>query len=242
MNRMIWMLLITSLVLSPAAAQRAEPDRLPPLLTVSGSGEVRVAPDEATVRLGVSRQAPTAQAAQEDVSTTAQAILTAVGRLGIKPEQIQTSQLTLFPVYAQQRPGGGDEPRVVAYRAANTVAVRLDRFNQTGPVIDAGLKAGANQLEGVQFQLRNDRAAREKALTDAVKEAQAKARTIADALGVKLSAVFDVQESGVGIQPIPVFRGAEAMFARGDAAATPVSAGQVTVTAGVTVRYRILEK
>src|SRR5215203_3583229 len=42
-----------------------------PMLTVSGSGEARVAPDEATVRLGVVAQAPTARAAQDQVNRAA---------------------------------------------------------------------------------------------------------------------------------------------------------------------------
>lgn len=238
MKRFTLMLALTAALALPAAAQRAEGDKLPPLLTVTGTSEARATPDEATVRLGVTRQASSAQAAQEEVNTTAQAILTAVTRLGIKAEQIRTSQLTLFPVYAQQKPGSNEEPRIVAYRASNVVSIRLEKLTLAGPVIDAGLKAGANQLEGIQFQLRNDRPAREEALREAVAEARSKAKVIADALGVKLVAVYDVQESGVGVQPLPIFRGEAAMFAR-DAAATPVSPGQITVTATVTVRYRI---
>ncbi len=38
-----------------------------------------------------------------------------------------------------------DAPRIVAYDASNTVSVRLQNLSLVGPVIDAGLKAGANQ-------------------------------------------------------------------------------------------------
>ncbi len=66
-----------------------------PVLSVQGAGEARVEPDEATVRLGVMAQANTAREAQEQVSRTANAILEAVRRLGVQPQQVQTSELFL---------------------------------------------------------------------------------------------------------------------------------------------------
>lgn len=236
-------LVIGALTLPASAQQADDVSRRPiPAITVNGNGDVRVAPDEATVRLGVTRQAQTAKAAQEQVNETAQAILAAVTKLGIKREQIQTSRLNLFPVYAPQAPQKPEEPRIVAYRASNIVSVRLSQLDQVGPVIDAGLKAGSNQLEGVFFTLRDDQAAREQALEKAVLEAKRKANTIAQALGVRLSGILQVDEGGVSIQP-PMYmeRAAMAMARGGGDAATPVSPGEVTVNASVTIRYRIDE-
>src|SRR3954451_1122455 len=87
----------------PCLGQAVRPEGPPPVpvLTVSGDGEARVAPDEATVRPGVTAQAPTARAAQEQVNQAANAILAAVRKLGVAAEQIQTSDLSLNPVYAQ---------------------------------------------------------------------------------------------------------------------------------------------
>lgn len=241
MIRFVAPLLALALV-APALAQRERPDRDgPPILTVNGTGDVRVAPDEATVRLGVTRQASTAQAAQEQVNRTANAIIEAILQAGAKREDTQTGRVTLFPIYAPQRPGSDDEPRVVAYRASNVVIVRLNQLNLIGPVIDAGLKAGANQLEGVSFGLRNDESAREEALRKAVAEARRKATVMAQALEVRLLGVQEVQEGGVGIFEPPVVR--EMAFARGGAAdSTPVLPGQVTVNASVTIRYRITDR
>jgi uncharacterized protein YggE len=186
----------------------------------------------------VTQQASTARAAQNQVNTIAQKILAEVEKLGVKREEIQTSQLSLFPIYAQQKPGEEEPPRVVAYRAANTVSVRLSDLKLVGPVVDAGLAAGSNQVEGVSFGLRNDQAARLQALKEASHEAKRKAEAIAEALGVKLGALHEVVESGNSVQPMF----ATAMFARGggrEDAAAPVSPGQVTVNASVTVRYVI---
>lgn len=210
-----------------------------PVLTVAGTGEARVAPDEATVRLGVFAQEPTARAAQEQVNRTAGAILEAIRRLGVPAEQIQTQELNLSPVYAQGRPEGEpQEPRIVAYQASNVVAVRLEKLEQVGPVIDAGLAAGANRLDGVAFGLRDDAAAQAQALTRAVEAATAKARTLARALRVRLVRVVEVAEGGIAVQPPPFLKGRfEADVAA--MSTTPVSTGQVGVNASVTIRWEI---
>ena len=90
-------LILTAFLALPAQGQ-SDTEREPSTLTVSGRGEVRVAPDEATVRLGGSRQRVTAQEAQEDVNQVAQEILATVIQLGVEAEQIQTSELRLSPL------------------------------------------------------------------------------------------------------------------------------------------------
>src|SRR4030095_10810697 len=98
-----------------------------PMLSVSGTGEARVAPDEATVRLGGVTQGPTARAAPEEANRTARAVLEAVRKLGIKAEDIQTSGLSLSPLYSQGRPGVEEQaPRITGYQANNTVTIRVE--------------------------------------------------------------------------------------------------------------------
>src|SRR6266481_3047573 len=143
-------------VLSMLVQQPAPAVPPPPSLVVTGNARILATPDEATVRLGIVRQAPTAQAAQEQASAAAQEILSAVQKAGAPANQIQTARLVLSPVYAPRNPDSRDAPRIVAYSATNTVSVRLTNLSLIGPVIDAGLKAGANQIEGVGFGLRND--------------------------------------------------------------------------------------
>ncbi len=212
------------------------------VLTVSGSGEARVAPDLATVRLGVIAQAPTARAAQDQVNRTAGAVLDAIRKLGLKDQDVQTSGLSLSPLYSQGRPGTAEEnqaPKITGYQANNSVTVRIEDLAKVGPVIDAGLGAGANTLDGVDFGLRNDEAARAQALADAAVKARSKAQTLAGALGVKLGQILEIAEGGISVSPPPYPRFSRAMAELSVAADTPVSAGQVGVQASVTVRYRI---
>jgi len=220
---------------SPAGTAR-EPV---PSIVVGGSGEMRVAPDLAVVRLGVVSQQPTARDAQQDASRIAQAILAAVTALEVPRNAVQTSQLILTPVYEQPAPRQQvpTEPRIIAYRASNVVSVRLEDLARIGRVIDATIDAGANQVDGVDFQLQDDREAREEALRKAVKEARSKAATMAEALDVTLGPVLDAREGGVSVEPPQLATRTFAMEAR--AAQTPVSPGEITVSASVTLRYRI---
>jgi uncharacterized protein YggE len=229
-----------SLALLFIVFQRPEAPQ-PPVLVVNGTAQTLVAPDEATVRLGIVRQAPTAQSAQEQANVVAKEILNAIVKLGVMADQIQTARLILSPVYAPRNPESRDAPRIVAYNATNTVSVRLSNLSLVGAVIDAGLKAGANQVEGVQFGLRNDLPAREAALKQAVQEARSKAQVMADALRVNLEEVLEASEGGVSIVPFAETGIAQRVALAADTS-TPVSPGQIQVQANVTIRFRISRK
>ena len=106
-----------------------------------------------------------------------------------------------------------------------------------GEVIDAALEAGANQLEGVSFELQDDLASRQAALRNAVAEARAKAEAMADALGVRLVSILSVNEGPVAIERPMMEMARAASLQQG--APTPVSPGEVSVAASVTIRYQI---
>jgi len=216
-----------------------------PLITTTGTADVEAVPDQAIVRIGIVRQGGTAREAQEDASKIAQAILKAIAALGVPAPRIQTSRLTITPVYAQQRPGNGgiiEAPRISAYNASNTLTVTLDNLALIGPVVDAGLDNSANQLEGVQFRLKNDGPVREQALKLAVAEAKGKAVAMAEALGVTLGPVQEVSESGTSV--IPFEERGEATFAMAARVAnpTPVSVGQLQVRGSVVLKFSIVSK
>lgn len=220
--------------------QRPEAPPPPSVLVVAGSADILTAPDEAVVRVGVTRQSANAQAAQEQTNAAAQEVIRAIRSVGAPASQIQTARLVLSPVYAPRSPESREAPRIVGYNASNTVSVRLADLSQVGPVIDAALKAGANELQGVQFTLRNDLPSREEALKQAVNEAQGKARVMADALGVRLVEVLEAAEDGISVAPFAESAAAPRFAAA--AAQTPVSPGQIEVRANVTLRYRIAPK
>ena len=213
-----------------------------PSITVTGNATVEATPDQAIVRLGISQPGTTAKDAQDSANRIVQAILKSIGALGVPAARIQTSRLTISPQYSQQRPGGNEAPRITGYTANNSVAVTLDNLTLIGPVVDAGLDSGANQLNGVQFKLKDDATAREQALKLAVEEARGKASAIAQALSATLGPLQEVTESGSSVTPLEE-RG-EAVFAMAARASTPtpVAPGQIQVSAGVVLKYGITSR
>jgi hypothetical protein len=229
--------LTAPLAAQPVQEQETTAERVVPVLSVQGSGSSRVDPDEATVRLGVQAQAPTAQAVMQQVNQTANAILAAVRKLGVPEKDIQTSELNLSPVYAQLPQDRGGEPRIAGYQASNVVSIRLTKLDQVGPAVDAGLGAGANRLDGVLFGLQNDQAARADALAQAAAAARTKAAALARALNVRLAEIVEVVEGGVTV--FTPMRSSRTLAMESMSADTPVSSGQVGVDASLTLRYRI---
>lgn len=211
-----------------------------PTIAVNGEGTVHVDPDRARVRLGVEREAPLARDAQAETNRIANEIMAAMEDLGVAGEDIQTSRLSLYPVYGDpspDRPRG--EPEVTGYRAANTVSITLDDLGRIGAVVDAAIAAGANRVEGVEFELSDATDARGRALAAAVDDARAKAEAIADALGVALGRIVETAEQGVSAPPVPFMARTEAAMVQD--VSTPVAAGRVRVTASLTIRYAIDE-
>ena len=165
-----------ALVAAAAVPLLAQPATEAPVLRVRGAAEVRIVPDLAVVRLGVANEAQTAQEAQQAVNEASDAILDAVRRAGIDEQNVQTVRLVLSPIYSSRRQGDTQEPRIVGYRASNTVSVRAEDLSLVAPVIDAALDAGANQLEGVSFGLQDDQGVKQQALGRAIEEARERRR------------------------------------------------------------------
>ncbi len=226
--------LFLSLLLSTASAH----DTPPPTLTATGDAEVSVAPDRARVVLGATVQAADASDAQRRIAEIMTRALEALRGAGARDEDLKTAGVTLHPVHAPagRRPNGEtEEPRIVAYRASNTVEVVLTDLARVGTTIDAGVGAGANRVQGVTFELTDESGPKADALAAAVRNAREKAERMAAAAGVRLVALQSVTESGGR------FVGPVAATARMSAfdVGTPVEPGRITVTGAVSLTYRI---
>jgi uncharacterized protein YggE len=229
-------LLICSCITFAQEQQRELPAT--PIIVVTGSGETDVQPDQAVLSLGAVAQDKDAASAQKKVSEVIQKSLDALMSLGIKPEKIHTQRITLRPIYHQSAPNGTlSRRKIVGYEASNTLQITLDDLTQIGPAIDTGVAAGADNIEGVDFQLIDDTAATQDALKRATIQARAKAQSIADALGEHLGPAAEVVEGGV--QRVMPMMAMASMAVESEAVSTPVQPGQIKISAQVTVTYRI---
>ena len=200
-------------------------------ITVTGSAEISVQPDIAFVTLGVSTQDVNAAAAAQSNAGKTSAVIAAVMKLGIAKADIETVGYSVSPIIDYQR----NPPVTTGYSVTNQVRVRATDLTKTGAIIDTALAAGANNVQGVSFTLADDSQPRQKALAEAVRKAEAKARTIAETLHVALGKVVSASESS-GFTPRPV----EYSMAKSEAATTPIIPGEVQVSANVTLVFAIL--
>lgn len=228
------------LLLAATAMAQSGPAAGPgvPAIAVSGTAEVAATPDRATLSLGAVVESKQAQDAQKQIAQTMQRVIKDIKAQGVPNEKIRTAGFSLNPVYSHPAPRSGQEPeapRIIGYRAANTVRVQVDDLERVGGVIDAGIAAGANQLNGLTFELRDDLKYREQALQLAAREARSKAEAAAAALNLQLGEVIEIrEESGPASYPV------ERRLAAPSAAGTPIQPGQVQVSAGVQVRFRLV--
>lgn len=224
-------LLFSALLLLPMAALPALAGEPPARsITVTGSAQVSAAPDIATISGGVETEAATAAEALSANSEAMRQVLDALSGLGIAEADIQTTRLSLDPVWDQGE--DRDAPRITAYRAGNMVTIVARETGQLGAVIDALGSGGANRIHGIGFDMSDPRAQLERAREEAVADARAKAETLARSAGVEVGEVLMIDETqGGGGGPAP-------MYARMEGAA-PIASGSVDVRAEVTITYSL---
>ncbi|HID18895.1 TPA: DUF541 domain-containing protein [Candidatus Bathyarchaeota archaeon] len=167
-------------------------------INVAGIGVAEGKPDRAIVSLSVITREDTAVKAYQLNAEKTNSVIAALKEAGIPEDRMETTGYSLNPVWHYPR---GEEPVIIGYECRNSLKVTLEDLDRVGEVIDKGVNAGANQVSSVSFTLSKE--AREKlkleALSLAVKDAKAKAETIAEAAGVTL-----VGPTSISLSEIPV--------------------------------------
>jgi uncharacterized protein YggE len=189
-------------------------------IVVTGDGAVEAVPDRAIVTLALTVVRPTAQDAQRQSAAAMAQIVKQVLGLGLPQSAVRTTTVSLTP---QRQPQSGGMGPITGYEADNRVAVTVDDIARVGQIIDTGVAAGANGVDGLEWELRDPAASNAQALRLAVQNAQATAAAIASAAGVTGLRLVRIDQ--VGAAPVPRFGVALAA-----APATPVLPGTLSVT------------
>jgi uncharacterized protein len=198
---------------------------------VAGDSVVQAQPDTAIITIAVVTQNRNAISAQQDNAAKTDAVVRALKAAAGTGAEVKTSGYSLQPqrVYKENQP-----PTISGYEARNTVTVTLSDLTKVGSVIDAAAQAGANDVAGIAFTLRQDRPARDRALSEATQEAVSKARVIASALGGRVVRIVEVQEEGLQTRPVPIYQTESFMAKRADVA-TPIEVGSLDISSRVQV-------
>lgn len=237
--------LAASAIPAAASAQTGPIPAIAPqstLLTVTADGTATRKPDIAIFTAGVTSTGKTASEALSANSADMAKVIAALKRAGIAERDIQTSNLSLNPVYADnsRQPGipmAQQMPTIIGYQATNMVTVKQRKLGEFGKVIDTLVAAGANQVNGPSFQLDQPDSALDEARVAAVRKARERANLYASATGLKVGRLISIDEGGgFTPRPVPMAR-MVAMDAAG--AAPPVAEGEVALTANVTVMFEL---
>lgn len=202
-------------------------------ISVSETAQIQAKPDLATVSFGVITEAADPAGSAQANSSATNAVISAITAFGIPRRDIETIQYSISPII-DYKPS---PPVTTGYRVSNTVSVKIRDLNKIGSLIDIAVKAGANNVQGVNFSIENPEPQRSKALIKAISLARKKAQLMASALGVRLGRVLSASES-VGIQPRPYIG---PMYAKTEAAPTPIIPGDVEISATVSITYSITQ-
>ena len=182
---------------APADPRGVERDEV--LLQVVATGRADTRPDEARFTAGVQTNAATAAAASAGNNQVMTRVAAALERLGVKPDDIQTRNITL------QRIDYG--PERGRFRADNMVEVRIRDIRRAGEAIAATTEAGANVLSGPNLAVSDTETASRSAYAKAYKAARARADAYAGAAGLKVARVLAIRDAGEGHGPQPLYMG-----------------------------------
>jgi uncharacterized protein len=244
MKKTTWLLLpallLISLALLPTAAMASDPAACPEnLISVTGSGEILTTPDIGLATFGVQTENADVKTAQQENAKVMDQIISALLKAGIPREDIQTVSYTIYPVYDDTTRLFGQ--KVKFYQVTSMVQVTVRDIARTGEIIDIAVNNGANQVSSVSFSLspEKEKTLRAQALTMAVANARSDADVTAAAAGVVITGVKSVN---VGSVYVPVYydnRYSGGAEMKTTAVPTPIEAGQITVTAQVSISYLI---
>lgn len=208
---------------------------------VSGEGEVSVTPDIAYLTVGILSNGSTVRQAQEQINSVINKVSSAIKGLDVDEKDIKTQNYSIAPTYDYT----GGTQRITGYSASTNLSIKIRNLDNINSVIDASTASGANTVGGISFDVEDEPSssssktkaeneAREKAVADAKKKAEAASRIA----GFKLGKIINYQESGNDI--IPVYR---ALVVEGAALpadkSTQIESGSSQIKITVTLSYEI---
>src|SRR5581483_9236040 len=219
-------------------------------VSTSGTATTKVAPDKFSVTVGVETNGTTAEEAASKNADLMAKVMAALKALGVKDSQISTSNYNVYPVYDYrpmnkmcidiypQPPDCQPSQQITGYKASNSVTVTLDAQGSidAGKVIDASIKVGANNVNGVYFFVSSEKQQeiRDNLIKDAVASARHRADVAASALEMQISGVQSVNLNDVYF---PIFYAKSDASSSAVGAPTPVMPGEQDISTSVSVVF-----
>jgi len=230
MRQILSLLLVASLFVVTAAVAGD-----PRLVTVSGSGEVLVEPDLASLGIGVEARAPTVDAARRQVNDTVRGVLELTRASGISQEQVSSAALMVRPDY-QWMPESREQ-KLLGYVVTRRMNIRLTDITMLGEVLEGVLKLGINQVDPPVFDTTRRAEFERQALAAAARDARQRARVLAQALDMDLGPAHRIDAvGGPVVRPV----GERVMKASSADDAGSYQTGEIRIGSQVTASFELL--
>jgi uncharacterized protein YggE len=215
---------------------------------VSGAAVIYVTPDRALIQLGVQSNGTSPDVVHDANVQKIQQVINAIRALGVDAKDIATDSYLVYPVYQDY-----NALEIKGYRIDNTVSITLRDVSLADDTLLAALKAGANEVQDVQFYTSELRKYRDQARSLAVQAASEKAKALAGSGGAQTGCVLNISEN-TWTQYYGSWRGGRetALWAQNvamNASPTqsgstqsddsPISLGQLAVRAEVSAKYSL---
>jgi len=206
-------------------------------IAVTGEGKVTVAPDMATLQLGVEAKGKQLQTAQSEAETVTRQFVNLAKKLGVDDKDIQTVNATARPEYRWNKTTNQQE--LVGYIAVRQIAVKLSELDKLGDLIEGAVEVGINQISPPVLDSSKAREAYREALIMAAKDARENARALAKALDTDIDHVLSIDSTSNAPAPRPMLRSQAAMDTAESNEPSSYMSGQITYSAGVVAVFEI---
>ncbi|NDK55548.1 SIMPL domain-containing protein [Pontibacter fetidus] len=217
---------------------QAQQQILPPMVNVNGVGEVRVQPDQVILTMGVEVREKTLEQARKQADSKAAAIIAYLKKQGVSEKDIQTSYMSIYPIYNSGEYGKATPD---FYTAQKTMTVLVKKLNKFDDLMSGLYGAGVNRVDGVAFQVADIEKYKTQARKLAVTNAKQKAIVLTNELGAKVGRVYAINENTTGGRPMPMYAEAAMMKTMDSAGGEgpTIAGGEVIITSNVSISFVI---
>ena len=224
----------------PAWAQEAS--RAEAVINVEGQGEASLAPNMAIMQLGVVTEDEAAEQALKSNTLAMAGVMKMLNGQGVADRDIQTSGFEITPRYQHVADDkqDGKAPKIDGYSVSNGLSVRVRDLAKLGGIIDGAVQLGVNQAGAIRFTNDKPELAINDARKQAMEDAMTKAKTLAEAAGVKLGRIVSINENAS--RPFEQTMMMKTSMARDmPMAPTPIAAGENTYRVTVNVTFALAQ-
>lgn len=245
MNRIMAALLTIFIIPACVHAQQDRPEQpthvvhptAAEFVEVVGEAVVTLTPDRVVFTVGVQTFAPNVTDAVRENNQRVEAVIAALRRAGATPEEIQTSNYSIYP---RQEYREGEQPAIVGYQVDNSVIVRKQDPAAASRLLEAAINAGANSSSGLSLVISDPLAGQKEGLERAFASARAKAEILASASGRKLGRAISISEGVTPSEPYPrMYASARLEMAKDSVGEVPISPGTQERRFTVTVLFAL---